>query len=431
MVLASAAIALVAGAVWLALPDRAPRDLPVAPAPTPAPAAEESPAGLEPPAREAARDAIEPAEAPEPAQLDVALEPDVEVTATVLVLTDHAGAPVTTARIDVYRRQGDEDEYVAHRNPPHTGVIQLSGLEAGHYVLSTESARHFPCELEFDVGPSHGHRVVCEMTAIPTAGDVSGRLVGLDDYAELEVELQSYAYVDTHFDVEVTEVESEAGLEGVFAFHDVPGGEYLLSVSDDLFRPWRPASIVVSAPAEGVVFRCDPPELRKVFTAVFDEDTGKLVPARWLIYSSRNGYVLEGDLIEGRDLFGNEIGGPFRWFVRAEGYTMAYGDERDLVRGEEGQWIRVGLSRNGWCEVVRAQTAGEVPLSGVSVLVDGSVVGVTGDEGILLIERPEAPATLGLRLGGYRIAEHSEIRPDGTYEVWDNWEILGVMERAE
>jgi hypothetical protein len=59
------------------------------------------------------------------------------------------------------------------------------------------------------------------------------------------------------------------------------------------------------------------------------------------------------------------------------------------------------------------------------------VVGVTGDEGILLIERPEAPATLGLRLGGYHIAEHSEIRPDGTYEVWDNWEILGVMERAE
>lgn len=194
-----------------------------------------------------------------------------------------------------------------------------------------------------------------------------------------------------------------------FRFEDVPAGEYNLTLSSLGNYRWEPTSVLVSPPREGIEFlRYDLDEVLPLAFEVFDAESEEPVTdfeARHIkqTNSDEHGVFLHTGPIEGEQ-FPRDM--PFRWSVEADGYAVAYGDERAFVE-EDGRRVAKVYLKRGWSTrfLVMGGKPRTAPLDGAEVWIDGSFVGSTGPDGGLDVALAEAPGSVDVRYGDWTLAE--------------------------
>ena len=96
--------------------------------------------------------------------------------------------------------------------------------------------------------------------------------------------------------------------------------------------------------------------------------------------------------------------GRLTWTLRAAGYQVAVGDE-SVFRGLEGDHkiAKIPLER-GWGQVFEVTTPNEAdPIVGVEIFVDGVLHGETDRRGIAIVNVDQRPASVRLKLAGWKV----------------------------
>jgi hypothetical protein len=103
---------------------------------------------------------------------------------------------------------------------------------------------------------------------------------------------------------------------------------------------------------------------------------------------------------------------PCRWMIVADGYQPAWGDETAFEWGTEGASPKrcVVRLRPGWGATVYAFRSDDesgtiTPMSGVSVIGDGSELGITDADGLVGVSAMLRPKCLTIERFGYHVVQ--------------------------
>jgi len=271
-----------------------------------------------------------------------------------------------------------------------------------------------------------------EPEPLEVAGDITGRLLRevdpwtaetLPDLSGLVVELVRLEEPRLELRAEVEPTALEDGtLELTFAFRDVPIGEYELGVFSLGAWPWEPRSLRVRAPAaELVLVRQDAVVAPPLEFEVYDAESGERLQdfeVRHLeqTVSEESGVFMHAGPLEGGAF---PRGTEFRWSLWADGFRPAFGDERAFEEVEGRRIARVDLER-GWAArlVVLGREPTLRPLYRAKVSLDGRFVGVTAQDGSLVVQLDAPPERLEVDYGGWSVLNDPlDPRPGTTPEL--------------
>ncbi len=271
-----------------------------------------------------------------------------------------------------------------------------------------------------------------EPEPLEVAGDITGRLLRevdpwtaetLPDLGGLVVELVRLEEprLELRADVQTTPVE-DGSLELTFAFRDVPIGEYELGVFSLGAWPWEPRSLRIRAPAAGLVLvRQDAVVAPPLEFVVRDAESGELIEdfeVRHLeqTVSEESGVFMHAGPLEGGAF---PRGTEFRWSLWADRYRPTFGDERAFEDVDGRRVARVDLER-GWAArlVVLGREPTLRPLYRAKVSVDGRFVGVTAQDGSLVVQLAAPPERLEVDYRGWELLNDPlDPRPGTTPEL--------------
>jgi hypothetical protein len=187
-----------------------------------------------------------------------------------------------------------------------------------------------------------------------------------------------------------------------FEFPDLPPGDYQVDFiqSGSGRQRWTPHPVTVTAPSEGLEFFCQDvePLVDVRLDALFSETEAELTNARWH-------YVIDGieATAQGAELIIEGVSpySTFEWCVTAPHCGIVCGGWNELSGGT----ARIGAARltRGWGAKIRTvDEDSRVPVAGVALSFDGERVGLTGDDGVLLVERAKSPRQIEARLDGWK-----------------------------
>jgi hypothetical protein len=237
----------------------------------------------------------------------------------------------------------------------------------------------------------------------------------------------------------VTPLTDEQGAT-MFAFDDVPFGEYELVPPMDDGLPWEPPSLRIAVPARGLVLTSrDDVAARELVVEAYDRESGEPlaeIAACVLVDRYRLGKqaaLALGPEPRARSLaFGARAtrvpeGAPLFWLVECPGYLSAQGDGRDLRATADGWLLRVRLAPAWRADLMigHLDSATFTPLAGARlVTVGGSQLGTSDEHGRLYLELSYDPGRLRLELDGWRVQRWEGFRtgrlvdPGGLHRVW-------------
>lgn len=200
--------------------------------------------------------------------------------------------------------------------------------------------------------------------------------------------------------------DAHGNIELTFAFEDVLEGEYDLALSALGNWRWAPLSLRVRPPLDGVTFtRYDKDPALKLRFEVIDAELGsrlESIQARRIRItpSIDAGVFLHTGPFETDDV---PLDARFTWSVWADGFAPAFGDETAFVRGDDARIAHIELERGWSTEILALVRDPEARQArGAEVLVDGRRAGFTDGNGLLVVRAPARPATLEVRLSGWK-----------------------------
>jgi len=293
------------------------------------------------------------------------------------------------------------------------GVFQFKGLFPGAWLLRAQTSDRGLGEVALNLTSGERREVDVALVRVPTA-PIRGRIESATgtyaDDAWIWLEPVDPELLSLSITREAKWNEEDAPTrEATFDFGELPVGEYRLSIDSFSDFPFVPAKLVVTNPAEDIVFRLmdDQPLTALAFTPESAPE-GSLY-LRW----TQDGVGHEESLVEEFITFPVvRPGAPLDWALFSKGYRPVQGDESDLRPIEEAPWNGAHVAsvafQPGWGRIVSVEDSQGEPLSGTTVLLDDLAVGTTGPEGCLVVSADAAPRAVSARRSGWKVTDSYE-----------------------
>lgn len=282
-----------------------------------------------------------------------------------------------------------------------TGTWEAEHLLPGMYKVSLRSSRLVPYEgtVRVEAGVTRQVELVVEKRA--NLAPIGG-VLRADKPMAMHGVLVEIRAVDAFAPYFVDRVEAEGETrEAAFLIQDVPPGEYELTVSK-IGLQTTPETLVVRPGQTDLVLHCTPDavERRDLILAIRDAVTAQplrhaSLDLRWAgddtIMSADGGGIVRAASIPVDD--------PFEWMVSALGYVPRWGTEQDFAAGAT---VEVALDP-GWGAELFLFADEMQPVSGVTVLLDGEIAGISDEGGRLRVVRAAAPERLTIASDEWRV----------------------------
>lgn len=348
-------------------------------------------------------------------------------------ILDTGGRPLPGITV---RMQEEGGERTHHRRSDAEGRYLFELLEPGTYVLYVRDDHHVPWKkaIALPGGPAAED---ITLTPRPPGGPVRGRVTSATgsyrEWTFLFLEGEGDQDVWRRHDVEWK--EENGVLVGEFAFDDIGDGNYRLTCNTIEGVPIHDRVRRVSPGETDVLFHIeDDRPVLPLEPRVLDADTGATIDSFHFLSRVEGGY-LDDQLVTPQQPLARVFreGVDFEWWVRADGYRPRGGTARD-VPGDGALEVRVEPGFGAVVHVVSVESLSSVP--GVTVFADGEPVGVTGDQGDLVLDLPSKPRTIGFDPerwwiytdGGF----HSDIDPkSGAYDLSDGHHLGAYLRRVQ
>jgi hypothetical protein len=300
------------------------------------------------------------------------------------------------------------------------GEFELNSIGPGRYHLLAQGVLAVSAPLEVALRAGENRPVVLTLPVEDSPGPIRGRLVASagkgDPYGVVVVRQggsERRLAVPTRFELFSGGDDGEAE----FQIAGLPPGEYVLSLVSVDGRPYEPAELRVSPPAEGLEFRSD--ELPRGYA--------------FSVRQAGSGEAIERALVLGRiqdQWWGGEdppslTVGFERWIAYAPGFRPQRGDFRRAGPFTEEDdvmvaHVEVELTPGFGLAVLFKDAASPslvapafedcfgAGIGRAQVLADGRVVATSDADGLALVDLPRAPARLEFRKVGWRMAGERE-----------------------
>jgi hypothetical protein len=306
------------------------------------------------------------------------------------------------------------------------GRFWLRGLPPGDHVLTVFKQAYYPVRVPVRVDPKETSKVSIRLGE---GEAIRGRFVGRYglQMSELPGVLMRPATTGETELVAKPSWSPHGNTYGDFVFYGVPPGQYELRLvnggasSRNQRFGWVPDRVVVTAPSADVTFEIthDASTYAPAFR-VYDDRGSRIdafdvvdctIPGEYS-YSFPNdriGLSIARSCTFGRGWTGPPIvsGASFRWMILREGFQTVSGTERSFLKSSDSpvRVCDVHLVR-GFSKLIQVfvQLTKEVvePIGGVPVFADGTQVGSTSADGLLLVSLEFKPEDLCVRMPGYR-----------------------------
>ncbi len=333
-----------------------------------------------------------------PEIVPIALEATGAVEGTIL---DGEGRAVPTAWIQLVAASAPSSP-IQEAGADPKGRFEFKWLTEGDYEVVVQTHRYEESRSTISIVKSTTERLEVRLTAGVFLGTVSGVLRSRTGQHRSKggiVTLASRDDPDFYLFKTVSYRKRQGEHTAAFVFENVPSGHYELSLEPLDNMRWETLTMTVSPPAEGLEFICedDVPTFDLGFRAI-DARTGAPIEEIWNI-------VWQGDPLEDLRLdddWETELyeevpeGVPLKWVVRAEGYRLARGDERDIRTEAHHRVVEAKLER-GWGQIFKVTTREPEPIEGVELVVDGESFGRTDAQGMIWINLDTKPGSLEFR----------------------------------
>ena len=288
------------------------------------------------------------------------------------------------------------------------GKFAFDWIEPGLHELRVETQKHEPWRQEIRVVGSSTVEVEAILTQPPGSGPISGVLRSMTGQRKFEGELLRLRNLD---DPEMAFVKAPSsrkergGYIASFRFEGIPPGRYALTLKPRDNLHWDELRKEVTPPTEGIEFVCHDETPTSNFALVAVDATSKTrIDQAWSM-------VWLGDPMADRRLSASSeeyadvpAAGRLTWTLRAAGYQVAVGDESVFQELEGDNKMAEIPLRRGWGQVFKVTTPEEAgPVEGVEIFVDGVLRGVTDRRGIAIVNLDQSPASVRLKLAGWKV----------------------------
>lgn len=359
------------------------------------------------------------------------------------VVIDEEGEPlkeieVLAVRVDEPTLAADSTGRVRVKTTRYGG-FELPGLTPGEYDLRFRGARGAEVRLE-GVSVPTGETTLADVVMQRTTfvGSIRGRLVG---QGKIRAQLHLRSIDGRPFAAFDSVGPSLSGIgygffylpeemkehSFPFQFNDLPAGEYELEVLPLDGRPWSPRTMLLSPPAEGLVFTREE-DTREAFFHVVDATSGREFEEFMLQLHPAHLFTPRAHPQRCDEPYPLAVGQPQRWVVSAPGYVPARGDEGDFhdLRGRLVATVRLtpgwgatlvlrdhgklldGGGTEPWASYLRPGETPPVP--GVVVFVDGAQAGTSDARGVVHLRRDREPERIVLVGPGWTVLESDQFR---------------------
>lgn len=305
------------------------------------------------------------------------------------------------------------------------GSFRFELLRPGTGALRLAALRHAPADALVDLRSNAVEWVELVLARLPTAGAVKG---------EIESETGSYdkpvrmilvregvrELASVMLTADVFWSDRSGRKVGVWAFEDLPAGEYRVSASTNDYLAWESRTRKVAPPDDRTVFRVrDATPVVDLVVRYSDRDSGFEPPLTHLALEIGGQRPLErfpksGDVV----LEGWPIDRGLRWRLDCRGYESRIGDLKSFavetsVDGRLVRTLELPL-RRGWGETVRVvDRKTKRPVANVALFADGREIAKTKKDGYARVFAAQKPAKLEPRLKGWKLAGKVDLRrPD-------------------
>ncbi len=307
------------------------------------------------------------------------------------------------------------------------GSFSMANLEPGPWRLTVKPRDGELWIMDLLLPAGHTDLGTIALATQPIAGDVRGVLVGREGGPQpgalLRLRSTTNAAVERWSLVgDGSRIGGRWSSQTLFAFGDLPVGDYELSAFPLHGVRFEPETVRVSPPADGVTFRqVDDDDRRPFAFRVTDAETGEPVERFRVQLGAADSRLGRSSYASNEQPVGAlEPGERLEWTVFADGHGAASGDasafdrEGDLLvadvelpRGwgalvlvKDGDWLgaRPDAADHGGLRGLVAP-----PIENVQVRADGVPVGATDASGAAPIALAARPAAITVHLPGWRV----------------------------
>jgi hypothetical protein len=355
----------------------------------------------------------------------VVLEPRVRLSGRVV---DPRGQPIQHANVSMKMIAGESIGQERAAVTEADGTWRFTHLLGGTAQVSATAFRFEPQkDLRVVLVPRDAIEQTITLVPLPPAGRIRGRITSESGRYDVAAEavLTSVDKTEATQPQRAEIVWSDSGNHrvGTFEFPDLPAGKYRVAGRTigswyELAPEWKPSSLFASPPDESLSYLIlDNTARADLVLRVKDGDSGEDVKGMrgWFAIGKKDGRA--------RDIDSGEVaisGFPYdqtlRWRVDKAGYQPAIGDAASFgvetrADGRVQRIAEVALVR-GWGEYFRVSDAdGKKSLAGARILLDEREVGVTDENGLVLVRANVPPKQVSAEYQDWTVRGRVDLSP--------------------